>query len=106
MHFLHSAFLIQFLLSEDIPQMPRDDRLIPLKQLRHLRLGQPDSFLLQADLEGGSYPSWLEKNDYPSGVMQCAPFMNTWLSSLLLAHSPPLNAFLRRAAGNASISAS
>jgi hypothetical protein len=78
MHFLHSPFLIQFLLSEDIPQMPRDDRLIPLKQLRHLRLGQPDSFLLQADIKASPapYPQVATGHTHPSSSNANPAHMN------------------------------
>ena len=38
MHFLHIAFFVQLSLVEDIAQMSRDNRLIPIEQGYHLRL--------------------------------------------------------------------
>src|SRR5688500_14252391 len=51
MHFLHIALFGQLSLRKNIANVPRYNRLISLEKLHHLRLGQPDCVLLQADIQ-------------------------------------------------------
>ena len=50
MHFLHIALPWQFPLTKNVVYMPGDNRLVALKQFRHLRLGQPDGVAFQSHL--------------------------------------------------------
>jgi len=46
MHFLHIAFNGKLTIREDIPNVSGYNRLISLEKLYHLRLSQPDSFVI------------------------------------------------------------
>ena len=48
---MHIAFLEQFAFFENITDMPCDDGLIPLKQLRHLPLVEPHGLVFESNFE-------------------------------------------------------
>ena len=48
---MHIAFTLNLPFTKHIAYMPRNYRLIPLKQLHHLSLGQPYSLILQANIQ-------------------------------------------------------
>jgi len=62
MHFLHIAGSAKFSVIENIANMAGKYGLVPLKQLSHLGLVQPDGFLCQLHLKG-SLPVFLLIND-------------------------------------------
>ncbi len=69
MHFLHISRLVQLTFLEDIFHVPRNDGLIPLEQLRHLCLSQPDSVLFQVNFETDAHPIGLIKDNIAQRVL-------------------------------------
>jgi hypothetical protein len=69
MHFLHISPFIQLPLLEDIFHMAGDDRLIPLEQIRHLPLRQPDSVLLQPNFQPNAGPIRFIENNATQRVL-------------------------------------
>ena len=48
MHFLHIALRRQFSVREYVPQVPRDNRLVPPEEFDHLCLRQPDRLVIES----------------------------------------------------------
>ncbi len=77
MHFLHISRLIQLPFLEDISHVSRDDGLVPLEQLGHLRLRQPDRIPLQPNFQLNTRPVGLVKDNISQRVLPRRSLANT-----------------------------
>jgi len=61
--FPDNCLFIQFAFLEDVADVLGNRAFIPLKQFHHLRLSQPDGFILKVDIQGGLPVFGLVEND-------------------------------------------